>query len=177
MHSRACWDEAAGSVDAHRTTPGMTERVCRSRVAASTTGLAEVGTEDRKVRSVDARLRRRRKLAPARSNSAALSITLIVFDTAPCPPTRNCLLAANVPPPRGPCFAVDALLCRRRPASPSTPCFAVDALLRRRRPASPSTPCFAVDALLRRRRPASPSTPCFAVDALLRHRSRAFPAY
>ncbi len=115
-----CTREPAGTrqqevfQDAHRTNPGMTERASRSRVAASTTGLAEVGTEDRKVRSVDARLRRRRKLAPARSNSAALSIALIVFDTAPCPPTRNCLLAANVPPPRGPCFAIDA-------------CFAIEA--------------------------------------------------
>ena len=106
MHSRACWDEAAGSVDAHRTTPGMTERVCRSRVAASTTGLAEVGTEDRKVRSVDARLRRRRKLAPARSNSISLSIASSVSDTKPCPLTRSRMLAVNFPPPRGPCLAI-----------------------------------------------------------------------
>ena len=77
-------------------------------LAASTTGLAGVRTVDKEVGSVDARLRRRRKLAPARSNSAALSIALSVFFTAPCLSTRTCLLAEKFPPPRGPCFAIEA---------------------------------------------------------------------
>ena len=86
----------------------MTDDTSRVKVAASTTGLAGVRTVDKEVGSVDARLRRRRKLAPARSNSAALSIALSVFFTAPCLSTRTCLLAVKFPPPRGPCFAIEA---------------------------------------------------------------------
>ena len=108
LHSRACWNDAAGGVGAQGTRPEMIDDTSRVKVAASTTCLAEVGTVDREVGSVDARLRRRRKLAPARSNSAALSIALSVFFTAPCLSTRTCLLAEKYPPPRGPCFAIEA---------------------------------------------------------------------
>ena len=43
LHSRACWNEAAGSVGAQKTRPKMTENASRSIVAASTTDLADVG--------------------------------------------------------------------------------------------------------------------------------------
>ena len=46
LHSRACWNEAAGSVGAQETRPKMTENTSRSIVAASTTDLAEVGMND-----------------------------------------------------------------------------------------------------------------------------------
>ncbi len=76
------------------------------KVVASTTDVADVGMNDDRLWSVDARLRRRRKLAPARSNSISLSIASSVSDTKPCPLTRSRMLAVNFPPPRGPCLAI-----------------------------------------------------------------------
>ena len=49
LHSRACWNEAAGSVGAQKTRPKMTENASRSIVAASTTDLAEVGMNDGRI--------------------------------------------------------------------------------------------------------------------------------
>jgi hypothetical protein len=108
LHSRACWNEAAGSVGAQETRPKMTERASRSIVAASTTDLAEVRTVDREVGSVDARLRRRRKLAPARSKSSTLPAALRVIIDKPCAPPRNRPSAPKFPPPCGPCLAIEA---------------------------------------------------------------------
>ena len=116
--------QCSGSAGLQKTRPKMTENASRSIVAASTTDLAEVGTVDREVGSVDARLRRRRKLAPARSKSSALPAALRVIIDKPCAPPRNRPSAPKFPPPCGPCFAIEAGLffcqghrsCRTRPA-------------------------------------------------------------
>ena len=107
LHSRACWNEAAGSVGAQETRSKMAERASRSIVAASTTDLAEVGTVDREVWSVNARLRRRRKLAPARSKSSALPAASRVIIDKPCAPPRSRPSAPKFPPPCGPCLAIE----------------------------------------------------------------------